>query len=216
MPPRKNPIEASREHLGGEAPLVDDQDPAALPEALDKLGAAVTANQQEENGAADAEGQHRSAVDGMLNITEQTEISTGEMVWDTRDFLLEQIKARPKPWSATSQAEQRDVAAACEHAAKELVRKIIEAGAARGQTPVRVLLTKVTLGSDMVIAGKVKTFDPEEENRAVEILHKAIGKHVLLTVASVDDFTGGGRDAETDADEPALNFEAGADDDDDE
>ncbi|MEJ7831283.1 MAG: hypothetical protein WKF79_00070 [Nocardioides sp.] len=218
MPPRKNPIDASREHLGtagGDHPLVDDQDPAALPGALDKLGAAVTANQQAENGTADAEGQHRSAVDGMNNITEQMEISTGEMVYDVRDFLIEQIKARPKPWSSTSQAEQRDVAAAAEHAAKEVVRKIVEAVAARGASPVRVLLTKVTLGSDMVIAGKVKTFSPEEENAAVDTLHKAIGKHVLLTVASTDDFTGGGREAETDADELPLNFEAGVDQDDD-
>lgn len=218
MPPKKSSTEAAREHLGtadGETPLVADHDPAALPEALDKLGAAVTANQQAENGTADAEGQHSRAVDGMNNITEQMEISTGEMIYDVRDFLIDQIKARPKPWSSTSQAEQRDVAAACEHAAKEVVRKIVEAVAARGASPVRVLLTKVTLGSDMVIAGKVKTFSPEEENAAVDTLHKAIGKHVLLTVASADDYTGNGRDAQTDVDEPPLNFEAGGESDDD-
>ncbi len=216
MPPRGSKA-AGTPPADDEAPLVAEHDPAALGEALDGLGAAVTANQQAENGTADAEEQHSRAVEGMNNITEQMEISTGEMVYDVRDFLLEQIKARPKPWSSTSQGEQRDVAAACEHAAKEVVRKIVEAVAARGATPVRVLLTKVTLGADMVIAGKVKTFSPEEENAAVDTLHKAIGKHVLLTVASADDYTGGGREAQTDEDEPPLDFEAGgAGDEDDE
>ena len=198
-----------QERTDEEPSAVIDAEPGELGEAVGKLGEAVAANQQAESGTADAEGQHSAALAAMENIADQLEISTGEMVFDVRDFLLDTIKARPKPWSATSQAEQRDVAAACEHAAKEVVRKIVEAVAARGQDPVRVLLTKVTLGSDMVIAGKVKTFDEAEEDRAVETLHKAIGKHVLLTVASADDYTGNGREAETDPDELPLDFEAG-------
>lgn len=220
MPPRKTAIGASREHLGGgDEPIVNEIDPAALGDAVESLGEAVTANLQAEQGTADAEGQHTGSVRAMNNITEQLEISTGEMVFDVRDFLLDTIKARPKPWPATSQAEQRDVAAACEHAATELVRKVAEAVAARGVNPVRVLLTKVTLGDDIVIAGKVKTFDDEEEDSAVNILHHARGKHVMLTVASVDDYRGEGRDAETDADQPGFGFEGDTDlagDDDDE
>lgn len=161
----------------------------------------------------DAEGEHTTAISRMEAMADELELNTSSMVFDVRDFLLNTIKARPKPWSATSQAEQRDVAAACEHAATEVVRKIAEAVSARGVDPVRVLLTKLTMGSDMVIAGKVKAMDPEEEDRAVTILHRAIGKHVMLTVASADDYKLTGREAETDPDEPGFGFEGDGDED---
>lgn len=161
----------------------------------------------------DAEGQHSTAIERMENIADELEIETGEMVFDVRDFLLDTIKARPKPWSATSQAEQRDVAAACEHAAKELVRKVAEAVASNGTSAIRVLLTKVNMGADIVISGKVKTFGEEEEDAAVLALHRAIGKHVMLTRASADDYMGGEREAATDPDEPDFGFEGDGDDD---
>lgn len=192
-----------------EESVVVEPAPGELEESLDRLGEAVTNTQQSEQGTANAEAQHTAGLAAMENITEQLELSTGEMVFDIRDFLVDQIKARPKPWSATSQGEQRDIFAAAQHAAEELVRKVVEAVAARGQQPVRVLLTKVTLGDDIVIAGKVKTFDSNEEDAAVSLLHHARGKNVLLTVASKDDYTGNGREADVDDDEPPLNFEAG-------
>lgn len=161
----------------------------------------------------DAEGQHTSAIDRMETMADDLVIQTDEMVFDVRDFLLDTIKARPKPWSGTSQAEQRDVAAACEHAAKELVRKVVEAVASNGVQSIRVLLTKVNMGTDIVISGKVKTFGEEEEDRAVLQLHRAIGKHVMLTRASADDYSGEGREADTDPDEPDFGFEGDGDDD---
>ena len=203
-----------------EPSAVSEPAPGELEEAIESLGEAVTNNQQATEGTADAEGQHSRALETMENIIDQTEISTGEMVFDVRDFLLDTIKSRPKPWSATSQGEQRDVAAACEHAAKELVRKVVEAIAASGGVdPIRVLLTKVNAGGeDIVITGKVKFLGAEqtERDKAILALHHGIGKHVMLTRASADDYTGNGREAETDADEPPLNFEAGSEEDDDE
>lgn len=209
MPPKKEPEVIDKD----DPPIVAETDQAALGEAVEKLGTAVTANQQGEQGTADAEAQHTRALDAMTNIADQLEIGTGEMVYDVRDFLLDTIKSRPKPWSATSQAEQRDVAAACEHAAREVIRKIVEAVAANGTDPIRVLLTKVNAGGDdIVITGKVKFLDaePTERDKAILALHHGIGKHVMLTRATVDDYTGNGRDAETDPDEPDLNFEADA------
>jgi hypothetical protein len=159
----------------------------------------------------DAEGEHLSAIERLEQLATELALEPDALIVGIRDFLLQTIKDRPKPWSATSQAEQRDVAAACEHAATELVRKTVEAVAARGQVPVRVLLTKVNLAGDIVISGKVKTFDEAEEDQAVNTLHKAIGKHVLVTVASADDFKGEG-EAQTDADQADLVFEAGGGD----
>jgi hypothetical protein len=201
---------------GNEDSAVIEPGPGEVKGAVEKLGEAVVANQQDEQGTADAEGQHNAAIDAMGNITEALQVSADEAVFDLRDFLLEQIKHRPKPWSATSQAEQRDVAAQCEHAAKEAVRQIVEAVAARGVDPIRVLLTKVNAGGDdIVITGKVKFLDaePTERDQSILSLHHAIGKFVMLTRATVEDYAGQGREAETDADEPPLNFEAGGEED---
>jgi hypothetical protein len=158
-----------------------------------------------DGGAAEEE--HDTAIERMEEAATTFVLNTDTLVDDARDMLLEQIKQRPKPWSATSTAEQRDVAAACEHAAKELVRKVVEAVAASGREPVRALLTKIALGDDIVITAKLKTLGADEEDRAVVSLHGARGKHVLIIPASADDYQGG-RQAQTDPDEPGL-FEAG-------
>lgn len=140
--------------------------------------------------------------------TEAEFVDQRALVFDLRDFVLDQIKHRPKPWSACSQAEQRDVAAACEIAATELVRKVVEAIAAGpALVPARVLLTKIASGDDIVITGKVKCHTPEEEDKVVMMLHHQRGKHVMLTAATAEDYKQGERDAETDLDEPEL-FEA--------
>lgn len=164
---------------------------------------------EQQGGGFDAEGQHQTAVDRMFNMVDELELDPSAMVYDVRDFLIDTIKARPKPWSATSQAEQRDVAAACEHAATELIRRIVEQVAARGVDSIRVLLTKVNAaGDDIVITGKVKFLDADgpERDKSVLSLYHAIGKHVMLTRASVEDYRQDGREAATDADEPDLGF----------
>jgi hypothetical protein len=178
----------------------------------DGTGEALPEGEEQTGEGWDAEGEHDTAIDRMEAMATDLVVNTDELVFDVRDFLLDTIKARPKPWSGTSQAEQRDVAAACEHAAKELVRKVAEAIASNGVQSIRVLLTKVNMGTDIVISGKVKTFGEEEEDRAVLQLHRAIGKHVMLTRASADDYTGDGREAATDPDEPDFGFEGDADD----
>lgn len=162
-------------------------------------------------GTGDLPAQHERAIDRMERMASEATLDTRSMVFDVRDFLLEQIKARPKPWSATSQEEQRDVAAACEHAAQELVRKVVEGIASDGRAQVRALLVKYDEGDDIKVTLKVKAFSPEETEAAVIGLHRARGKHVLITVASVDDHKEGQREAETLPDQPGLGFEAGTD-----
>lgn len=180
----------------------EDEDEDAGDDASDQASAGV-----------DTEAQHTAALDRMTAIADELEISTDEMIYDVRDFLLDTIKARPKPWSGTSQAEQRDVAAACEHAAREVVRKIVEAVASNGVQSIRVLLTKVNMGTDIIIQGKVKTFGENEEDKAVLQLHRAINKYVMLTRATAEDYAEGEREAETDPDNHEFGFESGDDDD---
>lgn len=158
-----------------------------------------------------AEREHLTSIDAMVLAAEELVLNSKSLVDDVRDFLLEQIKHRPKPWSATSQAEQRDIAAACEQNAKELVRKTIEAVAVgRAANPIRCLLESFVEKDGIKVTLKVKPIAEEDSLAAIVGLHKARGKHVMLTVAALEDYSEG-RDVETDPDEPQLGFEAGTD-----
>ncbi len=158
----------------------------------------------------DAEAAHSVAVDRIEGIVDEVMLNSKELVFDIRDTLLEIIKTRPKPWSGTSQQEQRDIAAALEISSKELVRKVVEQIASNGTASVRVLLTKFNMsGSDMVITGKVKTYDDAEKDRVTLTLMHSLNKHVMLTRASAEDYVQGEREAETDEDEPGFGFEGG-------
>lgn len=189
-----------------EAQLVKEPEPGALDETLGQLGDAV---RREDSGYDLSETAHLSAIEALGRIAEAFGFEPDTLVFDVRDAMVEFVKRRPKPWSASSPAEQRDVFAKAEQVAQELVRVVCEAVASRGQEPVRVLLDKVSLGEAIQITGKVKTNSAEEEDRAVMILHHARGKHVMLTVASKDDYQQGGRAADVPVEEPGLPFAAG-------
>jgi hypothetical protein len=134
------------------------------------------------------------------------------VVANTTEWLVELFKRRPKPWTELSQAEQRDVQAALEHNAKELVRHVVEAVAREGRTAVRCLMVGFTdKGEDIAVTLKVKSLGKEETEQAVLGLHRARGKHVLLTVASADDFAGAPASDSSEPDQPDLGFEAGSD-----
>lgn len=206
---------ASRRRKPKEADIPEKDDAAELEQAraeqeaaLEKLGAAVD---DAENGYAEnAEQQHTTAIDRMRNMGEEAVLSDRSLVFDVRDFLLDQIKSRPKPWSATSTMEQREIAAVCEENAETLIEKILNVIASRGEKSVRVLLTKINIGDDIVIAGKVKMADPADEDEAVTALHHARGKMVILTPASLQDYKSVKREAETMPDQPDFPFEAGS------
>lgn len=198
----------------GESPAVSEPEPGALEAQIDSLGESVRQHEGATGGYEIGEAAHQSAIERMEALGDELTLDPVSLVADVRDFLLDVIKSRPKPWSASSPAEQRDVAAACEQLAEGLVRGIIEVIRSDGKKPVRVLLQKVTLGDEIQVVGKVKTFEAEEEDQAVTLLHHARGKHVMLTVASVDDYKGN-RPAAVDVEEPALPFEGGDHPDDD-
>jgi hypothetical protein len=154
-----------------------------------------------------------TAIERLELVATDYQLDIDQLVPTARDFLVEQLKMRPKPWSAMSEDEQRDLFAAAEHAATELVRKTVEGIAAGGRSePIRCLLTKFNHTDKITLTAEVKAFSEEETVAAVLGLHKARGKHVLLFVASVDDYRGDLGPA-IDPDEPDLDFAAGDDDD---
>lgn len=155
------------------------------------------------------EGPERAtAFDRMELVASEYELDVNQLVPTVRNFLVEQIKMRPKPWSACGEQEQRYTYAAAEHAATELVRKIVEAIAASGRSePIRALLTKFSHGDKIVLTAELKTFSEDEAVKAIIALHKAQGKHVLISAASVDDYRGN-LGPSIDPDQADLDFEA--------
>lgn len=179
----------------------------------------------EPDGDCDPEGDEPEddGTDGMSGAAARIHHMADEFVFElsgaveaARDHMIDVIKSRPKPWSQTSQSEQRDIAAGVEQVAVAMVRDIAEAVAAGNRAnPIRMLLTKVAMGNDTVITGKLKVLGEELEHEAIGVLHGALNKHVILVPATVDDYRSGD-EAETDPDDPEFGFEGDGDDEDDE
>lgn len=156
--------------------------------------------------------EHERAIDRMENMAVEFELEeSGALVASVTAFLLEQIKSRPKPWSASSQGEQQDVFRACEHGARELVRKVVEAVARDKKEPIRALLEGYTEKDGVKATIKIKAHTPEEEEAAIIGLHRGVGKHILITIASVDDYNEQGAVDPSEPDQQGLGFEAGTD-----
>lgn len=189
---------------------------AAEPEAAETVYDGTAERQFVPVGESDTESETSPVIERLETFAEDLTLDAGYLVEDCRDFMLDLFKTRPKPWSATPEGEQRDIAAAIEQTMTDFVRKVVETVRTDPNTqPIRCLLEGYSEKDGIKAALKVKAFTPEEEEAAVVGLHRARGKFVLVTVASVDDYRGG-RDAETLADAPELGFEAGDDPDEDE
>lgn len=133
------------------------------------------------------------------------------MVFVIRDFMLDLYKTRPELWHKMKEGEQHDLAASLEQVSKELVRQVVEAIASDGRTSIRALLESYAEKDGIKVTLKVKTLNEDEALAAVIGLHRAQGKHVMITVASADDYAADRHDPETLPDAPGLNFEAGSD-----
>jgi hypothetical protein len=136
----------------------------------------------------------------------------GLVVKNATDWVVELFKHRPKAWDQLSQAEQRDLVAGIETNMHELVGQIVEAIARTGREAVRCLFVGFTdKGDDIKAELKVKAYSKEETESAVIALHRARGKHVLVTVASADDFHERPASDSSEPDQRGLAFEAGTD-----
>lgn len=157
--------------------------------------------------------QPQPLIERLESAADAVEFDGDTLVFDARDAVLEFVKRMPKPWGITPFDQQQDIAAAAEQFGKDLVRKIVEAIASDGRTSIRALLVKYDEGDDIKVTLKVKPFDEAESEAAIVGLHRARGKHVLITVASADDYAGERRDPDLQPDAPELSFDAGNDED---
>ena len=198
MPPKKTPV-AEPEAKPVEAET--EQQTSAAPEA--EVSGDGGAREEEVSRAIDAVSDLHRAV----SLEDET-----KLVASLAGFFVDLFKHRPKPWSQLSQAEQRDLAAGLEHNAREIVRMTVEAVARQGREPIRALLEGYTEKDGIKVTLKVKPLSEDEALLAVIGLHKAQGKHVLLTVASADDYAEHPAPDPSEPDQHALGFEAGSDD----
>lgn len=154
-----------------------------------------------------------TAIDRVGELADMLDLSgdTGKVVTNLADYFLELFKHRPKPWDQLTQSEQRDLYTQLKNNAKETVRIVVEAVARNDREAIRAMLESYTEKDGIKVTLKVKTFDETEALAAVVGLHKAQGKHVLITVASADDYDDGTKRDPSQPDEPGLNFEAGSD-----
>lgn len=140
------------------------------------------------------------------------EFDTSSLAFDLRDALIETIKRMPQPWGQTPEGGQRDIAAALEHTSRDIVRRVVELVRSNGESSIRALLVGYTEKDGGVQATlKIKTFEAEESAAAILGLHRAVGKHVLMMVASAEDFARDRHNPNVNPDAPGLDFESGSD-----
>lgn len=159
----------------------------------------------------------RADMDGGVNTgameaaADRAVLIAGTLVGDMRDAMMEVFKHRPKPWSQMLAGEQKDVATALEYVAKRVVNTAWMLALAAEDRPSIQAVFKGYTDNAGTLEGKVKFLNVQDDD--VLALHRASGKTILLVVADSQAFTGQRREADVDADQPDLEFEASGDDD---
>ena len=198
---------------------MSDED-AALAEAAMDLNENAKADRKKkskessvlEDNAGLHEAEIQTAVDRMSAIVDDMPFDPSTLQGDVRDCIVEVIKTRPKPWSQLSENEQRVVIQAAEYTAKKIVENAVDAIMSAGKDdPVKAILESYTEKDGIKVTLKVKTMSEDDSLQAVQALHTARGKMVLLTKASPADYAGQRGDHPIDPDQPGLEFEGGDD-----
>jgi hypothetical protein len=134
--------------------MTKKKDDAAQPVAGDDVAASVTA---------------------LEGVPDGCEMALKTLRGDLRDALLEVFKHRPKPWSACSEMEQRDIAGALDYVAEKLINKAARIIASEGSDAVSATLESVTMKDGLKITAKaVFSID------AAEMLAGAQGGEILI------------------------------------
>ena len=136
---------------------------------------------------------------------ETTDVPIAELAADTlrgdiRDAMLSWFKATPKPWTALSEQEQRDIADSADRCARSLVRQACQHIAA-AERPVIVAQLVEYKEKDGVEA-KLKL---PSKGEVVASLHEACGREVLIVCSGEEEFQGEAAPAEITSDQPELS-----------
>jgi hypothetical protein len=162
---------------------------------------------------ADMPAAHERAMAEIDAAAETVVFERPKMVGQVRDLILTILRSQDRLMHQKSEAEQRDTASHCQDLADTIVGKIAEVIASGGKQPIRALMGTITMGESIKIAMVAKPLSPADEDASVRALRHAYGKHVVILVASADDFKEELGEADVESDEPPLNFDADAGDD---
>lgn len=115
------------------------------------------------------------AVTALEGVPDGCEMALKTLRGDLRDALLEVFKHRPKPWSACSEMEQRDIVGALDDVAEKLINKAARIIASEGSDAVSATLESVTMKDGLKITAKaVFSLD------GVDMLAGAQGGEILI------------------------------------
>jgi hypothetical protein len=159
---------------------------------------------------------HEKSMDAMVQAAVLADFNPGALVFELRDLLLTMLRSQNQLMHQKNEGAQRDTAMNCEHISNVIVEKIAAAIASRGQTSIVAVCGKTTMADKITTSIEIKSFTPEETDRAILFLSHNFGKNISITRATADDFkVDGGPEPEIDADEPEIDFAAEENDDDD-
>lgn len=131
------------------------------------------------------------------------ELTADHLRGDVRDALLSWFKATPKPWSALSEKEQRDVAESADICARSVVKQACQHIAA-AERPV-IVASLIEYKEKDGVEAKLKL---PSKGEVIAALHEACGREVLLVTAGHEAFMGEAAPAAIDADQPRLDVGA--------
>lgn len=156
---------------------------------------------------SDAIALQESALEKLGQTINEADLETQTLVGDVTDTILELFKRRPKPWSACSPQEQRDVAKVAQFAAKELVNRVVTLVASANRPAIRAVLDGISVTDK--ITGKFKLAALPEDRMAETLaeLYHANRKTILIITADAGEYEGAKGDP-VDPEEPELAFAA--------
>lgn len=160
-----------------------------------------------EPGTAETNEDHITEFEKQLErlqaIALDANFSSGSLVGDIRDVLLDTFKLRPKAWSQHSEAEQRDLAKALENVAKTVISKVVLVVAEQDEISVSATLKGYS--------AKGGTFKLNAEARGDQEtalqLFDMDGHDVIIMSADSARFTGQAKPAAVEPDQPGLSLE---------
>lgn len=134
------------------------------------------------------------------------ELKIDTLAGDLRDAMLMRVRDMKRPWSMLTEAEQRELAAGLDMAARHLVRGAIHLLTDYEFPRAVVTLGEVKIKGEKGIEAKIGCANIEH-NR--QVLGEHVGDHVLMLMVDSETFMGEREPAKIDPDQPHL---PGADD----
>ncbi len=119
---------------------------------------------------------------------------------DLAEFMVNQLRALPKPWTVMSEAEQREMIERTRVGAERAVRNMVTLLASDGRPSIEGALEKFDGDSKRLV---LKVSVPHHGANADRIFG-LVGGRVLIVHADAAPYLGGGEDIAPDPDQPGI------------